>query len=262
MVDQVSLSKTNLLYNYNSSQKSNQQGAEQIQSNKTVAPEIVDKKYADATKAYALVTTKHPAPEKKSLEEFKTQLITAGKVEGKDFTIEKGGFASKISVLKDGKNDKVYRFNKDGATKEDFESIEEWSYPMDPSKGLKYINTTYDADGKFCFRSTCYEKDKSPYENDIINSKTEPQKLTKYFEENNIKYACDSDLVGECLNFKITAFDSKDGSVARYEFKYDKDNNITEVNKNIIGKDGNLTAEIRYSKDETTYTEFKDSLKA
>ena len=262
MVANVSFPKTNLLYNYNSPQKSNFQSQAQTNINSAVAPEIVDKKCADATKAYALVPTKHPTPEKKSLEEIKASLVADGKVEGKDFTVDKEGFASMITVLKDGKNDKVYRFNKNGETKDDFESVEEWSYPMDSSKGLKSISTTYGADGEFCFRSTNYEKDKSPYQNDIVNFNTKPEDLKTHFEANNIKYANDFDLVGESLVDKITAFDAKDGSVTRYEFMHDKDNNIMKVTKNIVGKDGNLVASINHYKDETIYTEFNDSLKA
>jgi len=262
MINQVS--GTNLLQNY-----AVKPAVEQIKAEETKQPEIaqdiVKKETADATKAYACLVSPKPkaAPEKKSLDELKADFIAQGKVEGKDFTIDKDELSSKLTVMENEKPVKIYRYDKDGATKESFEAIQEFSYPVAGGKGLKQMETTYGADGEFHFRTFKYEKENSPYKDDIVNFETKPFELEKKLKDEGIKIVRDTEFVSEnWFVDKITAFDPKTNEVTRYEFRRGKDDNIEEVTKCIIDQDGELKGDISFRKDETSYTEFQDSLKA
>lgn len=269
-----SLSSTNLLQNYAVKPAAEQPKAEVVNvvEQPKIAQDIVKKETADATKAYAAGIVKSKAvPEKKSLDELKADLTAQGKVEGKDFTVDKDDLASKITVLEGDKPVKIYRFDKDGATKEDFEAIQEFSYPNeipnlspdDKTPKLKQTETTYGADGEFHFRTTKYQRENSPYKDDIVNFETKPFELEKILKDDGIKIARDVVYGEEVYTTKITAFDPKTDNIARYEFSYNiGDETPVSVEKCIIGKDGALRASLLFRKDETSYTEFEDSLKA
>ena len=266
MINQVS---TNLLQNYlaNYKQVNAQPKVDNENTQPQVAQDIVKKETADAAKAYAGVVTPQPkaAPEKKSLDELKADLLAQGKVEGKDFIVRKDELASRLNVIENGKTVKVYRFDKDGASKDDFEAVQEFSYPVEnltlESNGLKQTETTYGADGEFHFRTFRYEKDKSPYKNDIVNYDTKPFELENKLKADGIQFARDIEFVNEYMINKITAFDPKTNEVTRYEFRYDKDNDtVNEVIKCLIDKDGSMKADITFRKDETDYTDYKNNL--
>ena len=121
------------------------------------APEIVKKDTADAVKAYSLVAPKPKNYDKKSLEELKTELVQQGKIEGKDFKVEQDNLMSKLILLENDKPVKEYIYNQKGASKEDFETVREFGYPLDDKNGLQSIETTYGADGEFHFRTMNYK---------------------------------------------------------------------------------------------------------
>lgn len=261
-----SLSSTNLLQNYAVKSAAEQPKAEVVNTleQPKIAQDIVKKETADATKAYAAGIVKpKAASEKKSLDEFKTDLIAQGKIEGKDFTVRKGELDSQLNIMENDKTVKVLRFDKDGAKKENFEAVQEFSYPVGDGKGLKQIETTYGADGEFHFRSFRYEKENSPYQNDIVNFETKPFELEQKLKADGVKIARDVAYGESVYTTKITAFDPKTDNMTRYEFSYKIDDETpVSVEKCIIGKDGLLQARLLFREDETSYTEFKDSLKA
>ncbi len=224
----------------------------------TIAPDIVKKETADAVKAYAIAAPKpKPVPEKKSIDELKTDLISHGKVEGKDFTLRKGQSDSQLNIIEDGKTVKVYRFVGNGENKEDFEAIQNFFYPLDSSKGLKQVETVYGADGEFHFRTSIYEKDKSPYKDDIVNFETRPEELEEKLKADGSKFSRDTAYADLGYTVKITAFNPKNDEITRYEFSYPNDSDTANsVSKCLIGKDGSLSAEIMFRKDETNYTVF------
>lgn len=260
-MDKISPVSTNLLYAYK--QQVNAPAESQNNSNTaTIAPDIVKKETADAAKAYAIVAPpQKSAPEKKSIDELKADLISQGKIEGKDFTVRKDERDSQLNIIENGKTVKVYRFMNNGEKKEDFDAIQEFSYPLDSSKGLKQVETMYGADGDFRFRMTRYEKDKSPYKDDIVNYETKPYELEEKLKAEGIKFSRDTVYADLGYTVKITAFDPKKDEITRYEFSYPNDSDkVNAVSKCIIDKDGSLSAEIMFRNDETVYTDFHDNL--
>lgn len=270
MINQVS--STNLLQNYALNPAV---VAEQPKTDNAVQPEIaqdiVKKETADAAKAYACIAPpQKEAPEKKSLDELKADLIAQGKVEGKDFKIEKmedkkGVYGHELTVLENDKPVKIY-FYAVGATKDDFQSVEEYSYPIGDGKGLKSTITSYGADGEFHYRTNRYEKENSPYQNEIVNLDTKPFELENKLKEAGIQYArdiewsCDNENLENRMITKITAFDPKTNEVTRYEFNYDRDNDkVNEVVKNNIDKDGGIKSYIIFRNDETAFVNFEDN---
>ena len=260
-MDKISPVSTNLLYAYKS--QVNTPAENKNNSNTTtIAPDIVKKETADAAKAYAIVAPpQKSAPEKKSIDELKADLISQGKIEGKDFTVRKDERDSQLNIIEDGKTVKVYRFMNNGEKKEDFDAIQEFSYPLDSSKGLKQVETMYGADGDFHFRMTRYEKDKSPYKDDIVNFETHPYELEEKLKAAGCKFSRDTAYADLGYTVKITAFDPKKDEITRYEFSYPNDSDkVNAVSKCIIDKDGSLSAEIMFRNDETVYTDFHDNL--
>ena len=70
-----------------------------------IAPEIVKKSTADASKAYGFAAIEKKVKfENKSIDEYIKDLLSQGKVEGKDFKITKvDGLAINLELLKNGK---------------------------------------------------------------------------------------------------------------------------------------------------------------
>ena len=261
-MDKINPVSTNLLYAYKS--KVNAPSESKNNSNTTtVTSDIVKKETADAVKAYTFVAPNGKAvPEKKSIDELKADLISQGKVEGKDFIVRKGKDDSQLNIIENGKKVKVYRYMNNGEKKEDFDAIQEFSYPLDNSKGLKYIETTYGADGDFHFRTSLYERDKSPYKDDIVNFETQPYELVQKFKAQGVKFSMDNVYADLGFTVKITAFNPKSDEITRYEFSYpDNGDKPNSVSKCIIDKDGSLAAEIMFREEDTSYTDFKDTLK-
>lgn len=260
-MDKISPVSTNLLYAYKT--QANVPAESKNNSNTTtIAPDIVKKETADAAKAYAIVAPKaKAAPEKKSIDELKADLISQGKIERKDFIVRKDERDSQLNIIENGKTVKVYRFMNNGEKKEDFDAIQEFSYPLDSSKGLKQVETMYGADGDFRFRMTRYEKDKSPYKDDIVNYETKPYELEEKLKAEGIKFSRDTAYADLGYTVKITAFDPKKDEITRYEFSYPNDSDkVNAVSKCIIAKNGSLSAEIMFRNDETVYTDFHDNL--
>lgn len=281
-----SVSSTNLLQNYavkpaEQPKAEETKGAEQPE----IAQDIVKKETADATKAYAAGIIAPPpkqAPENKSLDELKADLVAQGKVEGKDFKIEKkedkqGVYGHELVVLENDKPVKSYYFDNIDKEKEELQFITDYSYPADlptlanddKSPKLKSMETSYGADGEFHFRTTRYERENSPYKDDIVNYDTKPFELENKLEAEGIKFARDIDYSTDNENSntfmvnKITTFDPKTNDVTRYEFTYNKaDDSVVDVTKSMIGNDGSIKSNIVFKKDETAFVNFEDDLKA
>ena len=261
-MDKISPVSTNLLYAYKS--QVNTPAENKNNSNTaTIAPDIVKKETADAAKAYAIVApAQKTVPEKKSIDELKADLTAQGKVEGKDFELEKDELASKLTIIENGRPIKIYRYDKDGSKKENFEAIQEFSYPLDASKGLKHIETTYGADGEFHFRTFEYDRDNSPYKDDIVSYGTSPFDLEEKLKADGSQFARDIEYNNGRMINKTTAFNPKTGEVKRYEFYYGtQDDAVGDVAICMIDKDGFKKSEIYFSKDKTNYTEYYDSIK-
>lgn len=277
-----SVSSTNLLQNYALKPATDPQKPEATKTadQPEIAQDIVKKETADATKAYAAGIIAPPpkaAPEKKSLDELKADLVAQGKVEGKDFKIEnkedkQGVYGHELVVLENDKPLKSYYYDNNGAAKEDFQFVTEYSYPMNtPTLAdgtipkLKQTETSYGADGEFHFRATRYERENSPYKDDIVNYDTKPFELEEKLKAEGIKFARDIEYSNDNENYntfmvnKITAFDPKTDEMIRYEFTYNKaDDSVVDVTKNIIDKDGSIKSYIAFRKDETAFVNFRD----
>ena len=256
-MDKISPVSTNLLYAYKS--QVNTPAENKNNSNTaTIAPDIVKKETADAAKAYAIVAPpQKTVPEKKSIDELKADLTAQGKVEGKDFEVEKDELASKLTIFENGRPVKIYRYDKDGSKKENFEAIQEFSYPLDASKGLKHIETTYGADGEFHFRTFEYDRDNSPYKDDIVSYGTSPFDLEEKLKADGSQFARDIEYNNGRMINKTTAFNSKTGEVKRYEFYYGtQDNAVGDVAICMIDKDGFKKSEIYFSKDKNKESSF------
>lgn len=278
-----SVSTTNLLQNYAVKPAAEQPKAEEAKEQPEIAQDIVKKETADAAKAYATgIIAPKPKEDltKETLESIKTYLTEKGKVEGKDFKIEnkedkKGVYGHELIVLENDKPVKTYYFDNIGAEKEELQLITDYSYPVnlptlangDKALKLKQTETTYGADGKFHFRTTRYERENSPYKDDIVNYDTKPFELKEKLKADgvqfasDIEYSKDNDDLETRMITKITAFDTKTNNVTRYEFEYDKDNDkVIQVTKDLIDKDGSIKSSIKFRDDETSYTTFVDDV--
>ncbi len=279
MINQVS--STNLLKNYQPKQAV---FTEKSQETPQIASEIINRETAAATKSYAGFVAPPPrkVPEKKSLNDLKADFIAQGKVEGKDFKIEncgdkQGVYGCEFIVLENDKPVKKYYYSNDGSKKEDFGLITEIFYPTviptiangnSINSKVKSVETTYGSEGDFCFRKTRYEKDSSPYIDELVNYEIKPYELEQKLKANGIKYANDIEYSNDNANLeqfminKITAFNPRTNEVTRYEFTYNKaTDKVEDVTKSIIDIDGNKVAEIRFRKDETDFVELKDCRK-
>ena len=260
MIDAVST--TNLIQSYQAKQPVESKQV-LVQDNQTnVSPELMQKSTADAVKAYRFVAPpKTKAEEAKSLNDLKASLIQQGKVQGKDFEIEQNGIDSKLVILENNKPVKIYRYDKNGDNKEDFEAYQLIGYPINSVNGLKQTETTYDIDGRFGFRTNRYEKGNSPYENLAVNFETNDIDFESNLADNKVPFAVDHSFVGDNLVKKITVYDSKTNKMTRYEFKKD-DSNVKNESVCICNLDSNgiILNEISFDKDETSYTEYKDSM--
>lgn len=276
-MNEISPVSTNLIQKFKSQQTLVNEVKPQ-DSQPQIASDIVKKETADAVKAYALVAPKPKTYEKKSLDEFKADLIQQGKIEGKDFKIEKigdkkGFYGSDLTIIENDKPVKTYYYDKDGATKEDFQLVTEYSYPLNTpnlgegnSPSLKSTETVYDANGKFHFRTNRYERENSPYKDDIVNYNTTPIELEEKLKSAGIKYARDIEYSNDNKNLdthiitKITAFDPKTNDITRYEFECLEGNDKnSRVLKQFINQDGGIKSYISFNENETSYTEFQNS---
>ncbi len=225
------------------------------------APEIVKKDTADAVKAYSLVAPKPKNYDKKSLEELKTGLVQQGKIEGKDFKVEQDNLMSKLILLENDKPVKEYIYNQKGASKEDFETVREFGYPLDDKNGLQSIETTYGADGEFHFRTMNYDKEKSPYKNELVNFSTKSSEFRQYLKDNNIKFANDVDISNDIVTHKFIVFDPKADKMSKYVFTENEKGEPLYVSKSEIDNCGNTKNSIDFHEKTTSFTEFEDNCK-
>lgn len=225
------------------------------------APEIVKKDTADAVKAYSLVAPKPKNYDKKSLEELKTGLVQQGKIEGKDFKVEQDNLMSKLILLENDKPVKEYIYNQKGASKEDFETVREFGYPLDDKNGLQSIETTYGADGEFHFRTMNYDKEKSPYNNELVNFSTKSSEFRQYLKDNNIKFANDVDISNDIVTHKFIVFDPKADKMSKYVFTENEQGEPLYVSKSEIDNCGNIKNSIDFHEKTTSFTEFEDNCK-
>lgn len=225
------------------------------------ASEIVKKETADAVKAYSLVAPKPKNYDKKSLEELKTDLVNQGKIEGKDFKVEQDNLMSKLILLENDKPLKEYIYNQKGASKEDFETVREFGYPLNNENGLQSVETTYGADGEFHFRTTNYDKDKSPYKNELVNNSTKSSEFRQYLKDNNIKFASDIDISNNIVTHKFTVFDPKTSQIVKYEFVENEKGEPLYVSKSEINNCGSTKSSIAFHEKTTSFTEYEDNCK-
>lgn len=257
----ISSVSTNLLANYKQPAPA-EKTAEKNCSDVTVAPDIVKKETADAYKAYALINpAKKQIPENKTFDEYKTELQKEGKTEGKDFTMFQLEHTSELKLLENGKPVKILMFSNEGDSKGKLTHYREIHYPLNESGGLQSVETTYGADGQFRFRTSCYEPDKSPYKNELVNAETKANDFRKYLNENKLKYAADIDVNGDILTQSFTVFDQKNNQVLRYNFDENLEGKPLYVSKSVLGDDGNVKSMIHFTDSFTSYTEYEDSLK-
>lgn len=254
---------TNLVQNYTQSHKVVTEPIKQVQSAPEIAPEIVKKETADAAKAYSGIVAPKPRPlfEKKSLDELKSEVLAQGKVEGKDFKIDKQEKVTNMEILENDKPVKLYVYDNPATSADNLYEYQEYSYPTG-NNGLKEISAFYDGSGDFKFRSFTYDPENSPYKNEIVNAKAKPQDLRKYLDENNIRYATDIQInENDIWTTKFTTFEPKTNDVIVYEFSYyekDCEPEMISVEKKQIGKNGNLLNTIAFHDTFTSYTEFTD----
>ena len=267
-MEKISPISTNLIQNYTQVQKVNAESAKQVQTAPEVAPEIVKKETADAAKAYAGIVAPKARPpfEKKSLDELKSELLAQGKVEGKDFEINKFEKISELTILENGKPSKVYVYKGSATSKDDLFEYQERSYPIGNSHGLREMETCYDADGSLKLRYFEYDKDNSPYKNELINNSTELETVEKYLQDNNIKYCLDDGKIinGKYRDKSLTTFDPKTNDVIRYDFCYEimgDEEKLVSVSKADIGKDGTKLNDLHFCKDCTIYYDYQNNVK-
>lgn len=225
------------------------------------APEIVKKETADAVKSYSLVAPKSKNYNKKSLEELKTGLVQQGKIEGKDFKVEQDNLMSKLILLENEKPVKEFMYNQKGASKEDFETVREIAYPLDDKNGLQSVETTRGADGEFHFRTMNYDKEKSPYKNEIVNCSTKSSDFRQYLKDNNMKFANDVDISNDIVTHKFTVFDPKADKMSKYVFTENEKGEPLYVSKSEIDNCGNTKSSMDFHEKTTSFTEFEDNCK-
>ncbi len=226
------------------------------------ATEVMPKDTADAVKAYALVQPQSkPTEEKKNFETKKQELISQGKTEGKDFIVDKDKFSTYLQIMENGKPTKEYCYENDG----ELECVRDFSYPINSEKGLKSIRTTKGTDGEFRYRTFEYDKEDSPYKNEIVNCETKSSDFMKYLIDNKIKFANDLNLEGDIATHKFTVFDEKSKEMVKYEITEDiskEDAKPILVYKNNIDEKGNTKYQLAFSEYNTSFTEYDDSFKA
>ena len=267
-MEKISPVSTNLVQNYTQKQKTNAATTQQVQTTPEIAPEIVKKETANAAKAYAGIVAPTPRPpfEKKSLDELKAELLAQGKVEGKDFKINKLEKVSNIEILENDKLVKAYIYDNPASSKDNLYEYQEYSYPITNSNGLREMVTCYDSNGKFRMRCCEYDRDKSPYMKEEINHTTTLEDVEKYLQDNNMRYCLDDGhyIDDKFHSISLTAFDSKKNNVIRYDFNYEKTNDgdrLVSVSKANIGKDGTKLNDLHFGKDCTIYYEYTDNVK-
>lgn len=266
-----SISSSNLLQKVNANSNSNglQQSAVSPAEQQTpsVAPEIVSKEAGDASKSYASQNIERfvapPETVAKSLPEYKQELLSQGKVEGKDFEVVQDDVTSSIRILKDGKLEQIIRYDKRGDSKEDLESIEYFGYPInDAGNGLKYTSTVRGPKGEFHFRTFSYDKDNNPYKDPYMNSQSDIPSFTTALKNNNVQYASDMNFVGDnIIRTTYTMVDPQTKNFVRYEFLQDKDDSkILSRSKEIFLENNKSESVIRYDDDCVNYVEYKDNM--
>lgn len=252
-----SVSSTNLLKNYAAG---NVQQKESFTSDQKPAEEIISKEAADASKVYSRVVVNKKPVENKTLEAKKAELISQGKVEGKDFKIEYAGEnLQTLEIDENGRPSEIFFYEKKDGSDGKLETYTKYEYCLNPeTTGLKKSLTSYNADGKFIFRSNVYEREKSPYKNMEVNFDTKFDKFVEKLESENAKFVINHFDGNASTAHSVSVFD-KD-SILKYEFTDDINGEPLEVSVSKVGKDGYNDNIIAFYPDETVYTEFKDSL--
>ena len=251
----------NLLQPYLQSKPVNTEPAPKVDVPTAPATEVVKKETADALKAYSLVDKKPKCYEKNNLEDLAKDFVSKGKVEGKDFTIERDKVSSKLTLLENEKPVKIFYYNGTGASEKDFDLVQEIEYPASDDKGLISIETTYGADGEFHFRTMNYDKDKSPYQNDIVNNSTKSSEFRQFLKDNNMKFTSDLDCSDGIDTHKFTVFDPNSNYIFKYEFVEDQDGKPVFVSKSEISGNDTIERSIAFMNEQTSVTEYEDKSK-
>ena len=275
MIEKVGSS--NLLQNYKTTTNQQKETKNNTEA-PTIAKDIVNKETADATKAYVqgiIAPPKREIPPKRTSEELIKDLIKEGKVEGKDFVVNQLEHFKEIKILKNDKISKEFYYHKNKDNKETYEGYVEYHYPLETPKvaksetnknnGLKSTETHYNADGEFTYRVDKYDSNNSPYQNEEVNAQTTPYELQEYLNKKNIPYTTDLDIISDNLiERKIITFEKDKNEFTHYEILKDKnkDNEILQVKKSHYDKNNIITNELVFTKDSTSYTEYKDSFVA
>ena len=89
------------------------------------------------------------------------------------------------------------------------------------------------------------------------------KQLKEYLDSKNMPYTSNIGFVGEdSIEHKITVFDKNTNKFISYKILRNKDDEIVRVAKDYLDEKDNLSHSIDFTKDETYYTEFKDSFVA
>lgn len=273
-MNSITFSSTNLLQNYvaPNAVKSDvdkqsvpvaEKPAEQQTAEPKVAPEIMSKEAAEASKTYAFVAPKFEPYPKLSLPELKADLIAKGKVEGpeKDFKVEQDADMSKLLVFNEGKPSVIYRFDKKGENKKDFVSVEEIGYPMPGTEnGVKKISTVYGPEHDFHFRTITYEKNNPILKDEIVNNTTTSHEFKDYLISKSIPFAKDLEITdNNTFIHKFILFEND--KVSQYVFAEDENSKTIDVSKKVSDTKGNTEFIYTFGKDETDCTVFEDNAK-
>ena len=252
-----SVSSTNLLKNYSTG---NVQQKESFTSDQKPAEEIISKEAADASKVYSRVVVNKKPVENKTLEAKKAELISQGKLEGKDFNVKYAGENFKtLEVIENDKTSEIFFYENKDDSDGKLETYTKYEYCLNPeTTGLKKSLTGYDADGKFIFRSNVYEKEKSPYKNMKVNFDTKFDKFVEKLESENAKFVINHTEGNDTTTHSVSVLDND--RVLKYEFTHDINGEPLEVSVSEVGNDGYNKNVIAFGPEETVYTEFKDSL--
>lgn len=222
--------------------------------------ELMQKKTAELSKLYALMTPKlNVTIENKTLDERVDELKSLGKDEGKDFEIKKSDFGADLKILENGKVTKVYNYKNEGKSKDDFSSLDMFSYPINSDSSLDFVSTTYAPDGRIMYKSFEYKAENSPYQNDLAYHRVSPADYKNYLASQGISYTENTKSLGEGGKSVTFSFvEPQSGKNVEYCFIVDIASDKTqEVEKTIKDNSGQTSAIlVFYRNNKTAYTQF------
>lgn len=226
-----------------------------------IAPEIVKKSTADASKAYGFAAIEKKVKfENKSIDEYIKDLLSQGKVEGKDFKITKiGGLATNLELLKNGKiYQKIIWYKNSDQVR--FKTV---NYPINTGNSgvvIKEASTLYDKNSKFLSRETIYDINKHPFKDELVKYGSTPEELmAKLTAQGRTFY---KELANADFGHftRISSFNPKTKLNEVYEFGYNKKDKLMEIKKTSYNND-NRTETLWFSPDEVSCVNYQNNIK-